>query len=100
MKKNRPGVLLRVLGRPSDGQRLAELVLEHTTALGVRLQTISRVIAQRFERRVLTPWGEVRVKVKRLGQRQIVAPEYEDCARVARQAGVPLREVYEAARRA
>jgi uncharacterized protein (TIGR00299 family) protein len=99
MKKNRPGVLVRVLARPADGARLAELVLEHTSALGVRVEHIERVIAQRSERSVQTPWGAVRVKVKHLGQREVVAPEYEDCARVARQAGVPLRDVYAAARR-
>jgi uncharacterized protein (DUF111 family) len=98
MKKNRPGVLARVLARPADGQRLAALVLEHTSALGVRLQSIERVVARRAERTVTTPWGEVRVKVKQLGEREIVAPEYEDCARLARTAGVPLRAVYEAAR--
>ncbi|HKC84076.1 MAG TPA: nickel pincer cofactor biosynthesis protein LarC, partial [bacterium] len=98
MKKNRPGVLLRVLGRPADGQRLAELVLEHTSALGTRVQKIERLIARRSERTVSTPWGEVRVKVKHLGDREIVAPEYEDCARLARAANVPLREVYAAAR--
>jgi uncharacterized protein (TIGR00299 family) protein len=98
MKKNRPGVLVRVLGRPADGQRLAELVLEHTSALGVRVQTIERLIARRSERTVATPWGDVRVKVKHLGDREIVAPEHEDCARIARAAHVPLREVYAAAR--
>ena len=98
MKKNRPGVLVRVLGRPADGQRLAELVLEHTSALGVRMQTIGRLIAQRTERTVTTPWGDVRVKVKHLGERRLIAPEYEDCARIARAANVPLRHVFEAAR--
>jgi uncharacterized protein (TIGR00299 family) protein len=100
MKKNRPGVLVRVIGRPQDAERLAELVLEHTTALGVRVQTIERLIAIRSARAVVTPWGEVRVKLKHLGDREIVAPEYEDCARRAREAGVTLKEVYEAARRA
>jgi uncharacterized protein (TIGR00299 family) protein len=98
MKKNRPGVLVRVLGRPEDSQRLAELVLEHTSALGARIQTIERLIARRSERTVATPWGDVRVKVKHLGEREIVAPEYEDCARLARAANVPLRDVYAAAR--
>jgi pyridinium-3,5-bisthiocarboxylic acid mononucleotide nickel chelatase len=99
MKKNRPGVLVRVLGRPADGQRLAELVLEHTSALGARLHTLERLIARRSERTVATPWGVVRVKVKHLGDREIVAPEYEDCARLARAANVALAQVYAAARR-
>jgi uncharacterized protein (TIGR00299 family) protein len=97
MKKNRPGVLVRVIARPDDGQRLAELVLVHTSALGVRVQTIERLIARRSERSVTTPWGDVRVKVKLLGGRELLAPEYEDCARVARAADVPLKDVYAAA---
>jgi pyridinium-3,5-bisthiocarboxylic acid mononucleotide nickel chelatase len=100
MKKNRPGVLVRVLARPRDGQRLAEMLLEHTSALGARLSTLERIIARRSERLVSTPWGEVRVKVKHFGSRDVLAPEYEDCARVARAAGVPLAEVYAAARAA
>jgi uncharacterized protein (TIGR00299 family) protein len=98
MKKNRPGVLVRVLGRPEDTSRLAQLVLEHTPALGMRVQTIGRLIAQRSQRTVSTPWGPVQVKIKHLGTREIVAPEYEDCARLARAANVPLAEVYAAAR--
>jgi uncharacterized protein (DUF111 family) len=98
MKKNRPGVLLRVLGRPDDAQRLAELVLEHTSALGARVQVLERLIAPRSERLVHTPFGEVRVKLKHLGERVVPAPEYEDCARLARSAGVPLAEVFAAAR--
>jgi pyridinium-3,5-bisthiocarboxylic acid mononucleotide nickel chelatase len=97
MKKNRPGVLVRVLAPPGEARRLAELVLEHTSALGVRLQTMERVIARRGSHVVQTPWGEVRVKVKYLGTREVIAPEYEDCARVAREANVPLRDVYDAA---
>ena len=100
MKKNRPGVLLRVLSRPASASELARLVLEHTSALGVRMHTLERLITRRATRSVATPWGEVHVKVKMLGGREIVAPEYEDCARVAREAGVALREVYAAARAA
>src|SRR5207237_5152223 len=37
MKKNRPGVLVRVLARPSAADALSRLILEHTTALGVRM---------------------------------------------------------------
>ncbi len=98
MKKNRPGVLVRVLARPAQAQNLAELVLVHTSALGVRVQTIERLVAPRSQRAVETPWGSVQVKVKHLGALEIVAPEYEDCARVARSANVPLRQVYAAAR--
>ncbi|MBV9170841.1 MAG: nickel pincer cofactor biosynthesis protein LarC [Chloroflexi bacterium] len=100
MKKNRPGVLLRVLAAPADSERLARLVLEHTSALGVRMQMIERRIAARSQRSVSTPWGDVRVKIKQLGERETISPEYEDCAQIAGAHGLPLADVYAAARKA
>jgi uncharacterized protein (TIGR00299 family) protein len=100
MKKNRPGVLVRVLARPADATRLAELLLVSTSALGVRFSTLDRLIARRSEATVTTPWGPVRIKVKQVGGRAIGAPEYEDCARLARAHQLPLRAVFATALRA
>jgi uncharacterized protein (DUF111 family) len=100
MKKNRPGVLLRVLAPPHLEAVLADLVLRHTSALGLRVQRLGRVVVRRSEREVATPWGSVRVKEKHLDDRVVVSPEYDDCARLARAAGVPLQAVYDAARSA
>ncbi len=62
---------------------------------------MERLVAGRSERTVETPWGPVRVKEKRLkAERAAVYPEYEDCARIARERGIPLEEVYAAAREA
>jgi uncharacterized protein (TIGR00299 family) protein len=100
MKKNRPGVLVRVLARPTDATRLAELLLVSTSALGVRFGTLDRLIARRSEATVTTPWGPVRIKVKQVGGRAVGAPEYEDCARLARAHQLPLRTVFATALRA
>ncbi|HZO24587.1 MAG TPA: LarC family nickel insertion protein [Chloroflexota bacterium] len=97
MKKNRPGTLLGVIGRPERASALAEVVLRETTTLGVRLRRSERLIAERRQETVLTPFGPVRVKLKLLGDRTIAAPEYDDCAEVARAHRVPLSEVYRAA---
>ncbi len=44
---------------------------------------------------VPTRWGPIQGKRGwREGGPSVFAPEYEDCARVARQHGVALREVY------
>jgi hypothetical protein len=49
-------------------------------------------------RTVATEFGEVRVKVSRTpAGRENVAPEYDDCVRLARAASVPLKVVYQAA---
>jgi uncharacterized protein (TIGR00299 family) protein len=94
MKKNRPGTLLGVIAPPDRVEALSELILSETTSLGVRTRRTDRLIAERREDQVETPLGPVRVKLKRLGDRWIAAPEYEDCARLARERGVPLAEVY------
>jgi uncharacterized protein (DUF111 family) len=49
-------------------------------------------------REVETPWGIVRVKEKWLGQQRLAAsPEYEDCARLARESGEPVMRVMKVA---
>lgn len=98
MKKNRPGVLVSVMVPPRDEKRLAELLLFHTTTLGVRMERMERMVLPRSIETVRTPWGEVRVKVARLGEMVRIAPEYDDCARIARERNLPLTQVMERVR--
>ncbi len=101
MKKNRPGVVLAALAHPPQVDALAQLILRETTTLGLRMTPLARVIAGRQVRQVETPWGAVRVKEKLLGGEVVAAsPEYEDCARIAREHKVPLQGVVQAARKA
>ncbi len=101
MKKNRPGVILSVLCRPTDGPLLRQLMLQETTTLGVRWQTLHRQIAERRTDTVQTVWGTVRRKLKILQGRVVsVKPEYDDCARLAREHHVPLQDIVQAAQRA
>jgi len=97
MKKNRPGTLLGVIAPPDRATALAEVVLRETTTLGVRFRRSPRLIAARRQDTMMTPYGEIRVKVKLLGGQAIPAPEYEDCAQRAREHGVALADVYRAA---
>lgn len=101
MKKNRPGVLLTLLCAEADADKFAELVLKETTAFGVRRHLAERRKLRREFVTVKTPFGDVTVKLGKLdGQVVQAAPEYESCKRVAEQANVPLKQVYEAANRA
>jgi uncharacterized protein (TIGR00299 family) protein len=98
MKKNRPATLLSVLCHPEDASELAALILRETPTLGMRYHTESRFKAGREMRRVETPWGTVRVKLKLLaGEVLSASPEYEDCAALARETGLPLADVMAAA---
>ena len=100
MKKNRPAIQVSVLARPGDADDLAALLLRETPTLGLRRQVVARAKAARERRAVETPWGRVQVKVKVLaGQIVSASPEYDDCARLAAETGIPLAEVMEAARR-
>ena len=98
MKKNRPAVKLSALTRPDDQESVSRLLLSETSTLGVRRLIWGRDIAQREMVEIVTPWGSVRAKLKKLDGRVVaISPEYEDCAARAREAGVPLSRVYEAA---
>lgn len=104
MKKGRPGHLVTVLTHPGRGQELASFLLRASTSLGVRVSRTSRLLADRRTAVVASPYGEARVKLKELEGRPVdVAPEYEDCRRIAREQKVGVREVMraveEAARR-
>lgn len=100
-KKNRPAVLLSVLCRVDDQDRMTAMVLTETSSLGVRRRKIDRIICARESITVDTPWGPVSCKVKKLGGRVLnVKPEYEDCARLASEYDLSLEQVTERARSA
>lgn len=93
MKKNRPAYMLTCLCRMKDADRMAKLMLEHTTTFGVRRSVCERYILDVGFEKVETPYGTVGRKVGiGYGIRKTKA-EYEDAAKAARDAGVPLSEV-------
>ena len=97
MKKSRPGHLLSVLVDPAHLEAVSEVVLGETTSLGVRHYEVERRVLDRSTLSVTTEFGPVRVKVARLNGRRRVAPEYDDCAGLARRCRVPILSVYGAA---
>ena len=101
MKKSRPGVLLTVLCASAEADRFSERMLRETSAFGVRRTTADRRKLRRESRVLQTVHGPVSVKFGFLNGKVIqAAPEYESCRQVAATAGVPLKDVYEAAWRA
>jgi uncharacterized protein (TIGR00299 family) protein len=98
MKKSRPGMLLTVLCRTEDSQRLTKLILAETTTLGVRMRRESRAALARRHVNVSTKWGDVRMKLANLnGSISNYAPEYEDCRQIAAEKKVPLKTVMQEA---
>jgi uncharacterized protein (TIGR00299 family) protein len=98
MKKSRPGMLLTVLCRTEDSQRLTKFILSETTTLGVRMRQENRAALTRRHVSVSTKWGSVRMKLANLnGSISNYAPEYEDCRQIAKEQKVPLKTVMQEA---
>ena len=90
MKKSRPGVLLAVLCRPEDADRLATVMMKHTTTLGIRRQELSRYVLDRRVETIDTPYGAVRIKrASGMGVERSKL-EYEDLAALAEKTGLPI----------
>lgn len=98
MKKNRPGTLVTLICAPGSAERLAEIVFRETGTFGIRIREQKRLVLERSRALVETPYGEIMLKVgRRYGEIVTVAPEYEDCKRVALEHDVPVKDVYIAA---
>ena len=94
MKKNRPGTMLTVIASPGDQEALAQLILSETSTLGVRIYSAQRRVLAREITEVETAHGKVRIKHAVSGS---FTPEYDDCRRIARETGLPLKEIIAAA---
>lgn len=95
MKKGRVGVLLAALVPPSLEEQAVALIMRETTTLGVRRRSVARHVCERSIATIDTPLGAVRVKYKHWrGAALGAAPEYEDCASLARAHNLPLQDVY------
>ena len=100
MKKGRAAVTISVLCNPVRADTLRQVLFRESGTLGVRTSPVDKQALEREWIDVETRGGTVRVKVAFLdGHAITVSPEYEDCVAVARDAGIPAREVYEEAAR-
>jgi uncharacterized protein (TIGR00299 family) protein len=101
MKQVRPATLLSVIVAAENLRPVLEVIFRETTTLGIRTYHARRYKLARQEIVVETEYGEVRVKLGRLkGEVVNLAPEYRDCRRLADERHIPIKQVYEAARRA
>jgi hypothetical protein len=101
MKKGRIGTRLTVLAPIDESQNLARAILEHTSTFGVRIDEVERQILNRRFETVQTAYGPIQIKLGLMGDRVLkTAPEFEDCARAAKEHGVDISLVYQAALKA
>jgi len=94
MKKNRPGTLVSVIATPDARERLTSTIFRETSTIGVRYREMTRECLERETRTVQTPLGDVRIKLAaRNGQVLNASPEFDDCARLASEHDVPVKQV-------
>jgi uncharacterized protein (TIGR00299 family) protein len=99
MKRSRPGVVLTALCEPSRVGELSTILFQESTTIGVRWSEYRRTRLERELVTLPTAYGPIPFKLSRLGGRIITAtPEFSEVSRVAKEKGLPVREVLEQVR--
>ena len=97
MKKGRAGHVLCVLSKVSDREKLTDLLIRHSSTIGVRCAKKSRRVLPRRMLTVHTEYGPVHCKASMLADgEERIKPEQDDCARLAMENSVPLTKIKEA----
>ncbi|WP_028309238.1 nickel pincer cofactor biosynthesis protein LarC [Desulfitibacter alkalitolerans] len=95
MKKNRPALKLSVLYGKEIEEKVFSIIFTETTSIGIRKYPVEKVMLDRKTQSVETPWGNVNVKLAYYkGDLANIAPEYEDCKRLAEKTGLPIKHIY------
>lgn len=97
MKKGRPAITIAVIAEAARREEIAHVMFAETSTIGLRFHPVSRLKLRREIREVETRWGRVRVKFSEGDGALNIAPEYDDCRRLALEHGVALKTVMEEA---
>ena len=93
MKKSRPGILIRVMCRRSEREKILQTIFRHTTTIGVRESALYRYVLDRRVEALETAYGPVRCKISEGYGAERRKYEHDDLARIAREHGCSLDEV-------
>lgn len=94
MKKNRPAWLLTVICKEDQVSGMERIIFKETTTIGIRHQKMERTVLKREKRTVVTPMGDVEVKVCIFDGQEYIYPEYESVKKICKKTGVSYREAY------
>lgn len=98
MKKSRPGILLTVICKPDQVSTCETVLFRETSTLGIRRSQQQRTPLERNFATVETDYGPIQIKLAYHHQKLVnVQPEYEDCARIAREHDLTWQQVYQSA---
>jgi uncharacterized protein (TIGR00299 family) protein len=98
MKKGRPAHTLSALCRPDAVPAVQSAIFAATSSIGLRIVPVGKVALDRTQATVDVLGGRVGVKIAADDGRPVnVSVEYEDVAALARELGLPVKEVLRAA---
>ncbi|MEW5924401.1 MAG: nickel pincer cofactor biosynthesis protein LarC [Candidatus Zixiibacteriota bacterium] len=101
MKKSRPATLLSVIVDNDKIDNILSVIFSETTTIGVRMHHAERMKLHREIVTASTKYGDVRVKISKYkDQVKNIAPEYDDCKKIAAEKNIPLKDIYDAAKKA
>lgn len=94
-KGGRPLSVIGVIAVSGIVGPIKDVLLRETSTIGVRTTAVERFMLDRSWVEVLVRGYPVRVKVaKHEGLVTNLAPEYSDCVEVAKQTGLPLKQIF------
>lgn len=100
MKKNRPAQMLSIIVYEQNLKEILEVLFSESTTLGVRIKEVKRLKLTQQNFIAETKYGKIKVKVGIFKEDiKTIAPEYQDCQKIAQQYQVPLKEIYEEAKK-
>ncbi len=99
MKKGRPAVKLSVICKEIDKERIAKIIFNETSTIGIRIFPAERMKLSRKVVIARTKYGNISVKISQTEGIKTISPEYDECKTFARKKKVPLKEVIEEAKR-
>ena len=98
MKKNRPGILIKVLCKNDDREKMVRTIFKYTTTIGIRENAFNRYVLERKNEELDTPYGIVRCKTSSGYDVNREKLEYDDICRIAKEQGKSLWEITDSIR--
>lgn len=99
MKKNRPAYKLTVLCNEENLEKIKRIIFKETSTIGIRMYKVHRECMDREIKTVDTHYGQATVKISSFDDIVNIAPEYEDCKRLATENNISIKEAYDSVKR-
>lgn len=100
MKDNRPAIKLTVIAAQETTGKLTDIIFTETTTFGIRIYRGMRKKLFTQKKQVKTRYGTITIKIGKTKDKTItISPEYKDCKKIADAHGIPLKEVYDLAKK-